>query len=235
MLTLVLLPGMDGTGVLFTDFTVAMQREFESVVVKYPNDPKLGYPELGDLAREALPRNRPFLLLGESFSGPIAISIAASQPPGLRGLILCCTFARSPHPLLSLATAALKPLPPARVPAFIQHRNLFGRFDAPHLRAQLAEVRALVSANTLKSRLEFVARVDVSDDLRRVAAPILYLRATRDRVVPRAAGEYIKKVRPDAELAEFDAPHLLLQTIPREALPAIANFARRSIAISDAE
>jgi pimeloyl-[acyl-carrier protein] methyl ester esterase len=224
MLTLVLLPGMDGTGVFFTDFAAAMPPEFEPLVVTYPNDPKLGYPRLEALARAALPHDRPFIVLGESFSGPIAISIAASNPPGLRGLILCCTFARSPHPLLPLATAALRPLPAGRVPAFILHRNLFGRFDSPRFRGQLAEVRGLVSAKTLKSRLEAVAHIDVTDKLRRVTVPILYLRAKRDRVVSRSSGDYVERIRPDAEIAGLDAPHLLLQTVPQEALSVIKNF-----------
>jgi pimeloyl-ACP methyl ester carboxylesterase len=224
MPTLVLLPGMDGTGVLFADFAAAMLSEFRSIVVAYPNDPKLGYPELELLARAALPQDQPFILLGESFSGPIAISIAASNPRGLLGVILCCTFARSPHPLLALATAAIKPLPAARVPAFFQHRNLFGRFDSPHLRTRLAEVRGLVSSNTLKSRLEAVARVDVSDELRRVTVPILDLRAKRDRIVSRASGNYIRKMRPDAKMADLDAPHLLLQTVPQEARSVIRSF-----------
>jgi pimeloyl-ACP methyl ester carboxylesterase len=101
MITSVLLPGMDGTGVLFADFVASLPPEFKPLVVAYPNDPKLGYPELEVLARAALPRDQRFILLGESFSGPVAISIAASNPPGLLGLILCCTFARSPHPLLA--------------------------------------------------------------------------------------------------------------------------------------
>ncbi|HEX4075854.1 MAG TPA: alpha/beta hydrolase [Candidatus Acidoferrales bacterium] len=229
MPTLVLLPGMDGTGVLFADFAAAMRPEFRPIVVAYPNDPKLGYPELELLARAALPHDQPFILLGESFSGPIAISIAPSNPPGLLGVILCCTFARSPHPLLALATAAIKPLPAALVPAFIQHRNLFGRFDSPRLRAQLVEVRGLVSANTLKSRLESVAHADVSDALRRVTVPIFDLRAKRDRVVSRASGDYIRKIRPDAKIADLDAPHLLLQTVPQEAWSVIKNFATECI------
>lgn len=227
MMTLVLLPGMDGTGVFFADFVAAMPPEFKPLVVAYLNDPKLGNPELEALARAALPHDEPFIVLGESFSGPIAISIAASNPPGLLGLILCCTFARSPHPLLSLATTVIHPLPSVRVPAVIQHRSLFGRFDSPHLRAQLEEVRGLVSSNTLKSRLEAVAHIDVSDKLRRVAVPILYLRAKRDRVVPGGACDYIKKIRPDAEVAGLDAPHLLLQTVPQDALAIIENFSGR--------
>jgi len=76
--------------------------------------------------------------------------------------------------------------------------------------------------------LEAVARIDVSDKLRRVAVPILYLRAKRDRVVSGASVDYIKKIRPDVKVAGLDAPHLLLQTVPREALSIIRNFAAAS-------
>lgn len=224
MITLVLLPGMDGTGRLFTDFVAELSPEFRPLVIAYPNDPKFGYAELEHLVRGALPHNERFILLGESFSGPLAISIAASSPPGLLGVVLCCTFARSPHPLLSLATAVMKPLPAVRVPPFIQHRHLFGRFDSPRLRAQFAEVRELVSASTLKSRLEAVAHVDVSDELRRITAPILDVRARRDRVVSHASGDYIRQIRPDAKVMDLDAPHLLLQTVPQEAVSVIRNF-----------
>ena len=85
MLTLVLLPGMDGTGIFFEDFAAVAQPEFDPVIVRYPDDPSRGYAGLEPVARAALPRDKPFLILGESFSGPIAISIAASNPPGLVG------------------------------------------------------------------------------------------------------------------------------------------------------
>ena len=224
MLTLVLLPGMDGTGIFFEDFAAALQPEFKPVIVRYPNDPSLGYAELEAFARAALPHDESFLILGESFSGPIAISIAASNPPGLRGLILCVTFARNPHPLLPLVAAILKPLPARRVPRFIQRPNLFGRFNSPYLRAKLHNVRSLVSRKTLKSRLEAVASIDVSDKLRCVTVPTLYLHAKNDRVVSRASCDYIRKVRPDVEVAELDAPHLLLQTVPQDAKTAIRDF-----------
>lgn len=220
---------MDGTGVFFRDFAAAVRHEFKPVIVSYPNDASLGYAELESLARAALPPDEPFLLLGESFSGPIAVSIAASNPPGLLGLILCCTFARNPHPLLPTVTALLKPLPAFRVPFFIQHRNLFGRFDSLRLRAQLRQVRSLVSARTLKSRLEAVAHIDVSERLRRVAVPALYLRAKHDRVVSRASCDYVRKILSTVEVAELDAPHLLLQTVPQGALASIKNFVSNQV------
>jgi pimeloyl-ACP methyl ester carboxylesterase len=229
MLTLVLLPGMDGTGVFFEDFAAALHPEFEPIIAAYPDDPSLGYVELEALARAALPQNEPHLILGESFSGPIAISIAASNPPGLLGLILCVTFARSPHPLLPLVSAILKPLPAWRVPRFIQQPNLFGRFNSPYLRAKLRKVRSLVSQKTLKARLEAVASVDVSEKLRRVTVPTLYLRGKSDCVVSRASCDFIRKIHPSVVVAELDAPHLLLQTVPQAAKSAIERFVANRI------
>jgi pimeloyl-[acyl-carrier protein] methyl ester esterase len=233
MLTLVLLPGMDGTGIFFEDFAAALQPEFKPVIVRYPDNPAFGYGELEPIARAALPDNEPFLILGESFSGPIAVSIAASSPPGLLGLILCVTFARNPHPLLPLVCAILKPLPAWRLPRFIQEPNIFGRFNSPHLRAKLREVRSRVSRETLKARLEAVASIDVSDKLRRVTVPALYLRARNDRVVSRASSDYISKVMPGIELVELEAPHLLPQTVPQSAKAAIGEFVSSRIKISN--
>jgi len=233
MLTLVLLPGMDGTGIFFEDFAAVAQPEFEPIIVRYPDDPSLGYAGIEPIARAALPRDKPFLVLGESFSGPVAISIAASNRPGLVGLILCVTFARNPHPLLPLTTAILKPFPRVRLPPFIQHRNLFGKYDSPRLRAKLREVRAAGSQKTQKARLEAVASVDVSEQLRRVTVPTLDLRAADDRVISRASGDHIRKVLPRVEVAELDAPHLMLQTVPRESLAAIRSFVVNKIKMSN--
>jgi pimeloyl-ACP methyl ester carboxylesterase len=229
MLPVVLLPGMDGTGIFFEDFAAASPPEFKPVIVAYPDDPSLGYAGLEPLVRAALPKNEPYLLLGESFSGPIAISIAASNPPGLLGLILCVTFARSPHPLLPLLTAILKPLPAWRLPRFIQQPNLFGKFNSPYHRARLRQVRNRVSQKTLKARLEAVASVDVTEKLRRVLVPILDLRGKRDRVVSRASRDYIRKIHPGIAVAELDAPHLLLQTVPQAAKAAIKEFVSNRI------
>ncbi len=106
MPTLLLLPGMDGTGDLFDAFIAALPSAIDVVIVRYPRCEPLGYAELQALARAALPEKGPFVILGESFSGPIAISLAASAPSQLKGLVLCCSFARNPRPRLS----ALRPL-----------------------------------------------------------------------------------------------------------------------------
>ena len=119
MITVVILPGMDGTGIELTDFVAALAPELEAIVVTYPNDRPMDYAGHEAVARPSLPIDRPFVLLGESYSGPIAISIAASAPPRLIGLVLCCSFARNPRPALvvtsprAIRAGASPPLFPA--------------------------------------------------------------------------------------------------------------------------
>jgi len=99
--TLILLPGLDGTGILFGQFVEAIGSNADTRVIAYPVDQPLGYAELEAFVREALPRDRPYVVLGESFSGPIAIRLAADPPAGLAGVVLCVTFAKNPYPLLA--------------------------------------------------------------------------------------------------------------------------------------
>ena len=96
----VLLPGMDGSGQLHDGFVTAMAPRFRVEVVAYPADPVQDDRQLQAFVADRLPGDAPFLLVGESFSRPIAIRIAASRPPGLRGLVLCASFAASPRPWL---------------------------------------------------------------------------------------------------------------------------------------
>jgi pimeloyl-ACP methyl ester carboxylesterase len=78
-----------------------MEREFDTLIITYPPNIPLSYTALESLVRESLPTDRPFVLLGESFSGPIAISLSARQLPQQVGLVLCSTFARNPRPIFS--------------------------------------------------------------------------------------------------------------------------------------
>ena len=89
---LVLIPGLDGTGDLFAPFVAALG-EVDTQVISYPPDRAMDYAEHEAHVRSLLPREGEYVLLAESFSGPVGIAIAASNPAGLRGLILCCSAA----------------------------------------------------------------------------------------------------------------------------------------------
>jgi pimeloyl-ACP methyl ester carboxylesterase len=226
MTTLVLLPGMDGTGLLFADFIAALGADFEVRVCTYPSDRAVGYAELEALARAFLPRDRPFTMLAESFSGPLAISIAASSPPGLRALVLCCSFSRNPRPLLARFGTMFNLVPTKLLSAFAGTRLLLGRSSTVGQRTALRRALAIVSPSTLAARLKALAKIDVSDKLRQLHIPILYLRATKDYLVPRAACKQIVRMAPHTQIADIDGPHLLLQAAPIPAARVVAEFSR---------
>lgn len=223
MLTLVLLPGMDGTGELFRPLLNALGDQFKTQVIRYPVDKPLGYEALSTIVRSALPVNEPYVILGESFSGPIAIALAAEPHQMLKGLILCCTFARNPHPALTWPGMFI---PIGRVPTTLLSYLLLGRFSTAPLRSALAKAIGQVSLVTLRERVRAVMAVDVSAMLRNVNVPCVYLQASDDRLVPASASAHIKAVLPAAKVLQIDAPHCLLQAAPDEAARAVSAFMR---------
>src|SRR5262245_23390841 len=110
--SLVLLPGLDGTGNLFRPLLQKLPAEVEPIVLSYPAREFLDYSALAQLALRSLPTDRPVVLLGESFSGPVAVLAAAAQPKGLLGVILCASFVIAPRPWakFALPLASLLPL-----------------------------------------------------------------------------------------------------------------------------
>jgi len=221
--TLVLLPGMDGTGEHFAAVLRALNDRLRCVVVRYPDEP-LEYAEYERLARSALPRDRPFVLLGESFSGPVALSIAATKPPGLVGYVLCASFASCPRPLLRILRPLLGLLPIQHTPGALSAHFLLGRFATPELRRANASALRRVSPQTLRARLKVVADVDVSAKLCEIGVPGPYLRGTEDRLVPRGICHALLRHAPRLRVVDIEGPHFLLQVNPRAAAQAIGEF-----------
>jgi pimeloyl-[acyl-carrier protein] methyl ester esterase len=224
-----LLPGIDGSGRLFAPLLAAGPRHFESRVVPFPTDAALGYDELLSLVRAAIPSGgEPWLLVAESYSGPLAIRLASERPPGLRAVVLAATFLVRPlhpllHPIRGLVGARFfgLPMPPPVV------RHFLAGPGAPD--ALVAEVQAAVTAAgpaVMARRSADALRVDVRSELARVTVPVLYLAPTRDRLLRDVAPEVLA-ARPDAEVVRLVAPHMILQRQPHASLRAIEGFLER--------
>jgi len=226
MPTLVLLPGMDGTGDLFAPFLTALGDQFKTKVVRYPPDQELGYEDLLALTRSALPIDEPYVVLGESFSGPTAISLAAEAPPLLCGVVLCCTFARNPRPAIAPLKSLFALVPFHWAPPTALSWALLGPFGSAALRASIAGAVRRVAPRVLRARLRSVASVDVSAMLATVRVPCLYLRASQDRLVPVGASVHIQAVLPQVSVVQINAPHCLLQAAPAEAAGVVSAFVR---------
>jgi pimeloyl-ACP methyl ester carboxylesterase len=224
--TIVLLPGMDGSGLLFSDFIASLPSGTKTLVVTYPPDRALGYSELEALVRTALPTNRPFILVGESFSGPIAIALAASRPKGLCGLVLVCSFARNPIAIPSWLRSLVSLIPVWLIPTRIAAAVLLGQSASSAIRDRLSSAVARVKPAVWRSRLRAVLSIDVTGHLCEISVPVLYLRAKYDQVVPRSASELIARHVPRLKVIELDGPHFVLQAKPTESAVQLLAFAR---------
>lgn len=227
-LTLLLLPGMDGTGDLFAGFVALLPDWIRPRVFNYPRDQELSYDQLLPILKSALPSDNSFVILAESFSTPLAVKFAAERPHGLLALVLCAGFVLPPRydMLTHLALVLAPALFSFGLPKSICRHFLVGE-TAPM--AVVDDVRAAVSrvsGGVLAHRLRSVLSCDCEDELKSVSIPLLYISGCKDRLVRSSSFKEIRQSKPDAALVAIEAPHLILQVKPREALDVVLPFLR---------
>lgn len=211
--TAILLPGLDGTGELFAPFLAVAPADVECVVVRYPPDRALNDHDLEACVLARVPSDRPLMLVAESFSGAVAVRVAARLGDRVTKLVLCNSFLTPPRPsfLRHFAIAPLFRVPfPERVIATL----MLAPFATPALASQFRAALRRAQPAVLAHRLRQVLTIDELATLHRVTAPVIYLRGTRDRLVPRRAVEQLHRALPAMRIHEIDGPHALLQTKP---------------------
>ena len=228
MTVLLVLPGLDGTATLHAAFVDAVRAAFDRVtVISYPPDQLLDYSELEALVRARLPTAERFVLLGESFSGPIALSIAACPPPNLVGVVLSTTFAESPNALLSPFSSLTRLAPVRSLPLPLLSWLLLGGWATPQLEAALQTALQTVRPAVLRLRAATALRANALTHCRSISLPALYLQATQDRLLPRRAGNTVISAIPHCAAVSIAGPHLLLQAVPQACASEVSDFVSR--------
>jgi pimeloyl-ACP methyl ester carboxylesterase len=227
-LPVLLLPGLDGTARLFRRFLGSATGALDLRPVPYPTDRFLGYAELDTLVRGHFPKG-PFAILGESFAGPLALRLARRAPPNLVGVVLSATFHRQPaRPVV----ARLSPLAPAffrlPLPPHVVRLLLAGADAQRALVEEVREAVALVEPRVMAARARAALEVDATEDLRACPVPLLFLGGRHDRLLRRQIPAEIRAIRPAAEVRLLDAPHLVLQRRPAEAMSLVEDFLQRA-------
>jgi pimeloyl-ACP methyl ester carboxylesterase len=92
----VLLPGLDGTGLLFQPLLEALATSVRSKVIVYPQSESLSLPELARLVVKQLPPGQS-VVLAESFSGLVALTLLTEVATRIRGVIFVGAFAEPPR------------------------------------------------------------------------------------------------------------------------------------------
>lgn len=218
---LFLLPGLDGGASLARPFLDCLPPALAPAAIELPPDVRLAGSYLLGWVGERLPRDRPFFLLGQSFTASLAVALAHRHP--VRGLILVTpTLFRRPRWGLAQALRFTpKRLLRFRPPSFVFRWLLLGR-DAP---AELfatfdASVRA-VSAAVLADRLRDLGELFALGSPPEPPCPILCLHAEQDRLL---TGPVPTNATGSTRHVALAGPHLLLPRRPAAVAAEVVAF-----------
>jgi pimeloyl-[acyl-carrier protein] methyl ester esterase len=217
----VLLPGLDGSGVLFEPF-LRVLHAVDAVVVRYPDDPPADVDALARHAAAAIGDAARCVVIAESFSGAVALRLAHSEAR-VAAVVLVASFVRCPHPCLrfappsAMAAIASSLARHAAAAPVIRFACLDGA--SSDLVDTLRNVVSALAPGVLRARLSALRSLDESDCLCRLGVPLLHLRATADRLVTRRLRHDARATRFDE--ADIEGPHFLLQARPRACRDAI--------------
>lgn len=221
---IILLPGLDGTGELFSDLLSYFEADVS--VVPLPLEGGQDFETLTEYVMGELP-DEEYVLVAESFSGPIGARIAKLRPDCLRGIVFVATFLTSPSALL-LSMAKLLPLKKlSRMPfSSVPIRGLlFGWRVGADTVERFNRVLAGVPGAVIEQRVDAISHL--STPMPGLQIPALYIRASNDRLVSADMWREFASVFGDFSVVEIDGPHMILQRQPEQCSLIIKRFVEK--------
>jgi pimeloyl-ACP methyl ester carboxylesterase len=209
---MVMVPGIDGTALLFYRQQPLLANHFDVVAFPLPTlaPPTMTMASLvADLAAViAEVSDRGAVLLGESFGGALAMSTAIAHPQLVKGLVIVNSFPYlEQRAKLATAPRLLRMIPWGAMP--LVRRYTTGHLHSAHTDPRdIAEFRRRaksIDRDSYIRRLEILRDYDIRDRLSAIAAPVLFLAGDRDRLVPSPRwATYMAQRVPDATVTVLE-------------------------------
>jgi pimeloyl-ACP methyl ester carboxylesterase len=187
---LLLVPGIDGTGRLFYRQVPRLERRFSVTPMRLRDDAASMRQLVHDLHIEVTriaPDGRPVTLLGESFGGALTLSYALTHPDQVERLVILNSFAHYPQAMLRVGYQLLRatPWPMMHLVRRMNAWRMHSRHTEPEeIRRFLDVMRDATTREGYLSRLRILRGYDIRPQLPELRAPVLYLAADADTLVP---------------------------------------------------
>jgi len=220
---IVLLPGLHGTDGLFKPLLETKPLHYDIEIISYDTNTKQDYSILTEIILKRLKKiKEKYIIVAESFSGPLALFISQNKPKNLEGIILVATFVTAPNYKIAqylpwtVGFLLTKPLYYLRRLFTIQVNKKF--ID------NIAKELERTNSQVLAHRINAIFNVDAKEALSMATIPIAYFRGKNDIVVPKKNLDNILTIRNDIEVYYFESNHFLLQSMPNESWHKIITF-----------
>lgn len=226
---IVLMPGLDGTGMFFEPLIHVLPPDIPVSVITYPRNTILSLEEHARFIAGHFPTDN-VIVIAESFSGLVGLELLHLRPREVKGIIFSTAFAEPLHRKLIHGLSLIPGIESIarKLPVSLLDHLLFGPFSNKDLETLLIRGLPQIDAKCLKHRAGLIAAGYPFLD-EQFEMPCLYLQAARDRVVPQKTASWFAAHFYPFECARFDAPHCLLQTRPAECSAKIVDFIKRRI------
>ena len=186
---LLLIPGIDGTGQLFYRQIPGLERRFRVTAMRLRDEANTMDELVADLHGEVsrVAGEGRVTLVGESFGGALAMSYALAHPERVHRMVILNSFAQfGSQARLWLGYHLLRATPWGMMRIFRQLNAR--RMHSPQTeREEIERFHELMRASTRAgylSRMRILRNYDIRRDLPTIAAPVLFLAADRDTLVP---------------------------------------------------
>lgn len=190
---LVLVPGIDGSGHMYHRQVPRLERRFAVTTVRLRDEAvRMGelVDDLHGAVLAASPDQGPVTLIGESFGGALAMSYALAHPARVGRLVILNSFACiESRGRLWLAHQLLR-VTPWRVMPLVRELNARRMYSPQSGRDEIRLANELLRGSTrqgYRSRIGMLRDYDLRPRLGELAAPVLFLAADRDTLVPSVA------------------------------------------------
>jgi 3-oxoadipate enol-lactonase len=189
----VLVPGMDGTGRLFYRQVARLAPHYRVATYALRDSAQsmdLLVDDLAAVIQQASAGDGHAIVIGESFGGALAMTLAIERPEHVRNLVVLNSFPYfEPQFRLQLAVLGLRAMPWGMMGA-VRRLTAF-RLHSPHTHPdeirQFMRLTAAASRSGYLNRLRILQRWDVRRRLTDIAAETLFLAADQDHLVPALA------------------------------------------------
>ena len=209
----VLVPGMDGTGLLFYRQVPLLARTCRVASYALRDAATAMEPlvaDLRDIVDAAAGNDGRAVVIGESFGGALAMSFALAEPDRVERLVIVNSFADPPAPVrLRAAIAALQLMPWGAMT--LVRRVTASRLHSPHTHrdevARFLQLTARATRSGYVNRLRILTTYDIRERLHDLRVPTLFLAADGDRLVPAVQQAHFMAARVPGAVVRVLAGH----------------------------
>lgn len=230
-----MLPGMDGTGILFKTFIRQLPRDIDIKVVTYPQDTYLTYEQLAEHVRSIAPFSTPYVVIAESYSGPVASLLAVNPIGNLRAVIFVSSFVSLPWG--RIGTWMAKILPTAlfrlRPPAWALRWLLMDSATSAETIVEVQDTIARISPEVMVKRLRDALTADFSPMLRKSTVRTVCLVPESDRLIGARGYQSLVTAREDIEVVKIIGPHFLLQSSSERCFAALQKLGLFDVGVDE--